>query len=218
MKKKVLISSILTLAVCLAIIAGSTFALFTSTVTVNVAVTAANVNVVAAIQPTVKTWSLTETEANARTDGSFVNGGSAVIDSTSNSTKLVISRMPPGDVAKFTIKVTNNSDVAVQYRVRAISEKGANATVDLTEALTITANVNGVDYAVSGTENVTPWIAAPLNNGAAGNITDMVITVNFPNGTPEHDNAYKQAGADITFVVEAVQGNGVDSNGNLITP
>ena len=47
MKKKILLSSILTIALCLSIIAGSTYALFTSSADVNVAVTAGNVELTA---------------------------------------------------------------------------------------------------------------------------------------------------------------------------
>ena len=216
MKKKALLFSILTIAACICIIAGSTFALFTSTTTINVAVTAANVEVVATIDGAMKTWSLKDT--TYRTDKTFTNGGSVSIVENSNSQKLEIVRMTPGDKLEFTIKVENKSNVALQYRVHAISEILENAPKDLTEALVITANVNGVDYPVTGTENISAWIPAPLNNGAAGNITDIVVTIEFPNGTADHDNEYKKAGSSITFTVEAVQGNGVDGQGNLILP
>ena len=49
MKKKVLLSSIATIALCLCLIAGSTFALFTSQDNVNIAVTAGEVEMVAGI-------------------------------------------------------------------------------------------------------------------------------------------------------------------------
>ena len=49
MKKKVLLSSIATIALCLCLIAGSTFALFTSKSNVNIAVTAGEVDMVAGI-------------------------------------------------------------------------------------------------------------------------------------------------------------------------
>ena len=206
MKKKALLFSILTIAACLCIIAGSTFALFTSSTTVNVAVTAANVEVVATIDSAMKTWSLNDT--TYRTDKTFTNGGSVGIIENTNEQKLEIVRMTPGDRLEFTIKVENKSNVALQYRVHAISEILDGAPKDLTDALTITATVDGVDYPVTGTENISEWISAPLNSGAAGAITDIVVTIEFPNGTAAHDNEYKKAGSSITFTVEAVQGNG----------
>jgi predicted ribosomally synthesized peptide with SipW-like signal peptide len=216
MKKKALLFSILTIAACLCIIAGSTFALFSSSTTVNVAVTAANVEVVASIDSAMKTWSLNDT--TYRTDKTFTNGGSVGIVENTNSQKLEIVRMTPGDNLEFVIKVENKSNVALQYRLHAVSELLANTPKDLTEALVITAKVDGVDYPVTGTENISAWIPAPLNNGEAGAITDIVVTIEFPNGTEAHDNEFKKAGAAITFTVEAVQGNGVDANGDLILP
>ena len=47
MKNKIIVSSILTIALCLSMIAGYTFALFTSESQVNVAVTSGEVKVVA---------------------------------------------------------------------------------------------------------------------------------------------------------------------------
>ena len=49
MKKKILLPSIATIIVCLCLIAGSTFALFTSTSNVNISVTAGDVEMVAGI-------------------------------------------------------------------------------------------------------------------------------------------------------------------------
>ena len=49
MDKKTLLASLLTIAVCLTLIAGSTFALFTSEDAVNIAVTSGKVNVTATV-------------------------------------------------------------------------------------------------------------------------------------------------------------------------
>ena len=50
MKKNSLIASILTIAMCFIIICGSTYALFTSESRVNVAVKAANIDIVATVE------------------------------------------------------------------------------------------------------------------------------------------------------------------------
>jgi len=226
MKKIALLSSIVTILLCLSLIAGSTFALFTSTSKVNVAVTAGNVDVVASIDQTLKTWSLGQTEADA-TNGTFVNGGTAVVN---NEGELVISRMTPGDVVKFTINVTNNSNVAIQYRVKATSTIGG-ATVDLSDALTTTATIGGVEYKMEKNAKSfeTPYVEVEATNGVGGSITSITVVVVFPNGNPDNtldnagnvieygDNHYQNAEAKIAFTVEAVQGNGVDANGDLIT-
>jgi predicted ribosomally synthesized peptide with SipW-like signal peptide len=215
MKKKIIVSSIVTIIICLCLIAGSTSALFTSTATISVAVTAANVDVDAVIdQNSLLTWSLGQTEADAL-NGPFVNGGSADIDANGN---LVIDKMTPGDVVKFNIEVTNNSNVAVAYQI------GANATPttgakDLSEALKITVKMDGDTYVLQGNNKSfnTGWLEA---FDAAGNKTfngtTIEVIVEFPNGTAAHDNEFKNAETNIAFTVTAVQGNGLDANGNLI--
>ena len=207
-KKKALLVSIMTIALCVSLIAGSTYALFTSSKELNVAVTAGQVEVTAVYDTSsMLTWSsLYDTEAEARTDGWFDNNGTAKFDGTT----VVIDRMTPGDVAKFKIDVTNWSNVNVQYRVRMISLAGAHE-VDLTEALVITALIDGVTYSVTGTEKASVWSFID----AGDPIGDIWVTIAFPNtpmdlsdlsvGNP--DNEYQNAQAKMTFVVEAVQGN-----------
>ena len=109
MKKKALISSILTIALCLSLIAGSTFALFTSTDEVNVAITAGKVEVVATIDG-LQTYSM---ENATDVNGTFANGGTA---SFTDTKALVLDKVTPGDKATFVVKITNNSNVATSYR------------------------------------------------------------------------------------------------------
>lgn len=182
--------------------------------------TAGEVNVEAKIVKGLKTWSLGQSEPATTTNGAFANGGLAQVN---DDGVLVISRMTPGDFVKFTIDITNSSDVAVRYRVKAVSalpEDAEAGTKDLTEALVCTATINGRDYVMSkaaGASFETAWfdvVAAP--DGVGGAINDIAVTLSFPNGTPEHDNPFQTAKTAITFVVEAVQGNGVNANGGLI--
>ena len=234
MKKKALLASIVTIALCLCLIVGSTYALLTSKAEVNIAVTSGDVNAVATIDSGLKTWSLGQTEANA-TNGSFVNGGTADLVGG----KLIISKMTPGDTVKFTINVKNTSDVVTKYKLSAastvpVAQAGEDEIKDLIGALSITAHVKAVnrsstveqEYAMaySGAnsdkkEFSTGWFTAPATDGEnAATIMTIVVTVTFPNRAPELDNPYKKAQASIAFTVDAVQGNGVDSQGNLITP
>lgn len=233
MKKKILLTSILTIALCVSLIAGSTFALFTTADEINVAVTAGNVHLTANIdKDSLLTWSLGETEVDARTDGLFANGGKATVDSIGagdtdgdgydDPALLTIVRMTPGDTAKFKIDVKNESNVNVQYRLRMISLAGAHE-VDLTETLVTTAYVDGFNYVISNASQnaanpadykTTPWAFADANE----EIGDIWVTVHFPCRDdrlwPEledirdnTDNKYQNAQAEIAFVVEAVQGN-----------
>ena len=219
MKKKILLSSILTIIICLCLIAGSTFALFTSTATISVAVTAANVDVTANIADgSLKTWSLGQTEQQAQ-NGPFVNGGNASISTDKQS--LVIDKMTPGDVVKFTINMQDSSNIDVQYKIGATASAVTGKT-DLSDALKIKAEWKTSDGQITlGTYNLTKtnksftsgWISSldkTLDN------TIIVITVEFPNGTATHDNQFKGAETSIAFTIEAVQHNGIDSNGNYI--
>ena len=99
MKKKALLSSILTIALCISLIAGSTFALFTSESKVNIAVTSGNVEMIAAID-NIQTWSLEDDKTSAgRTDGTFTQGGSASFDA--NTASFTINKIIPGDKVSF---------------------------------------------------------------------------------------------------------------------
>ena len=101
MKNRIIISSILTIALCLSMIAGSTFALFTSESKVNVAVSSATVNV--------------EAVASGLQVGSTLGdplGTATLVDGNA----ITITNFVPGDYVTFTLTVTNYSTVAVNYR------------------------------------------------------------------------------------------------------
>ena len=192
-KKKVILSSIMSIALCLSLIAGSTFALFTSTTQVNVAVTAGNVNVVATIdQESLKTYSLEVPQ----TSGTFANGGTATFNSSS---ALVLNLVTPGDVAEFMMNVDNQSDVGIKYRVRMYAEG------NLAPALVATATINGRDFSITQDENITLWqYVVPK-----GEINDIKVSVAFPDADNNNDynSATEDYSATVTIVIDAVQGN-----------
>lgn len=236
MKKKVLLSSILTIALCVCLIAGSTYALFTDEAPVSISVTAGKVDVDATItDDSLKAWSLNETKPTTL-DQYFANGGDVDeaddvwVDADGN---LQIIRMTPGDKVEFTIDVTNSSDVAIQYKLGAVSalpeaETDADGNpipqVDLFPALTITATItkaNGTTETVTlegtTTEASTDWLGliAPATTAGAS-IATITVNVEFPNGTPAHDNAFQGGVSDIAFTVTAVQSNGAADNGEFV--
>jgi hypothetical protein len=207
MKKKILLSSVAVIVLCLCIVAGSTFALFTTETTVNIAVTAGNLDITASIKEgKVFTQSAGDPTEFAR-DGSFANGGKATVNPQDPS-KLSILGMTPGDAIKFNVEVVNDSNIAIQYRVVWKSNE-SDTTVDLADALKVTVQVNGSEQ-LNMTDRVSDYYSVP----AGGAITTFTVTLEFPNA--DNNDTYKGAMADLTFMVEAVQGNGVDSNGNLI--
>ena len=118
MKKKIILSSIMTIAVCLSIAVGATFALFTSESKVNIAATAGTVEVVASVNDeSVKLYSL----GVEQTSGRFENLGTATLTTDpTNGTTLTLDNITPGDKVAFTIDIENNSTVTVQYRTKLV--------------------------------------------------------------------------------------------------
>ncbi|MBE6632959.1 MAG: hypothetical protein E7620_01300 [Ruminococcaceae bacterium] len=179
MKMKAMLSSILTIALCLSLIAGSTFALFTSTDKVNVAVNSGKVSVDASYVDGslthTSTLGATLPETNVYTDGST----------------LTIERMVPGDVVTFKIHVENSSDVTAKYRtiLECVEDTG------LLQGLEIT--VAGADFVGFACSNWTE-----LKGKEA--IADVTVTVTLPE---ERGNEYQGKTAKFAYIVEAVQGN-----------
>ena len=120
MKNKIIISSILTIARCFSLIAGSTFALFTSESNVNVAVTSGTVDV--------------DVDASALTLGSTL--GTALGTAELKENVITLTNLVPGDYVTFTLTITNKSNVTVNYRalVKTVEDKG------LLDGLVITYN------------------------------------------------------------------------------
>ena len=205
MKKKILLSSIAVIALCLCLIAGSTYALFTTSTEVNIAVTAGELDVTATIiEESMQLRSLEDDENTFPRENFFSNGGEAnFVDG-----KLQINRMTPGDAIYFEVQVENTGNVAVQYNVKWTSAGVPSYKTDMYDALTVT--VIGVDGEFEG---ATAYQAL----GAPNSTTTFVVIVEFENGTPENDNQYQGAVANIQFTVEAVQQNGVAADGTLIT-
>ena len=66
------------------------------------------------------------------------------------------------------------------------------------------------------TEASTDWLGliAPATTAGAS-IATITVNVEFPNGTPAHDNAFQGGVSDIAFTVTAVQSNGAAANGEF---
>ncbi len=121
-KKKIILSCILSLVLCTSLIAGATFALFTSESKNNIAITSGKVEVVATItdlsvyspkEIDPDDFSYNEEETGHINETTFANGGTAVLEGN----KLVISNMTPGDQVKFKVNLENNSNVAIKYQL-----------------------------------------------------------------------------------------------------
>ena len=193
MKKKTLLTSLVATALCLCIIVGSTFALFTSEATVNMAATSGTVDVVASVDEN----SLVTTSFDVvQQYGYFQLGGTAKYDAVNG---LTLSNMAPGDAVEFNIQVKNNSNVAIKYRVKwAISGELADADV-----LSCTA----ADLPI--VDNVTAWTDWSVPASDAERLRDVKVKISLPASV---SNVYQDKSATVIFVVEAVQGNGLIEN------
>ena len=204
MKKKALLSSVLVIALCLCLIAGSTFALFTSQSKVNIAVTSGKVDVVASVEA-FKLYSVEAKEDGTivdenggkyeyveRTDGKFINGGTAVLDGS----VITLDKVTPGDKISFGIDAANESNVAIKCRY-IIQCAGDEA---LMKGLLV--YINGVAYPALKSYT-SAWTALEVGKS----ITDeknIEIVVELP---IKAGNEYQEKTTSINVLVEAVQGN-----------
>lgn len=177
MKKKFLLSSICTILLCVCLISGATFALFTSETKTNITVQSGTVEVESTVS-NLKTFSMDVEQAA----GVFENGGTAsLVDG-----KLVLDKVAPGDKATFSLTIVNNSNIAIQYRVLV------SATGELASALQIRENGNLV--------SVPEWKMVE----SAGQVEVREYSICLPK---EAGNEYQNKTAEITISVLAVQGN-----------
>ena len=177
MKNRIIISSILTIALCLSMIAGSTFALFTSESKVNVAVTSGEVKVVATASNLKYTSDL----------GSTL--GQATLSDKADS--ITVEGFTPGDRVSFDITVANESTVAINYRT----------VVTISDELAPALEVSFDDEKSEGHKSA--W--TKLDAGT--DPEKVTVSIYFPDA--DNNNDYMGKTCNISYVVEAVQGNTV---------
>ena len=196
MKKRIILSAVLTMVLCFCLIGGATFALFTSEANVNIAVSSGKVR----LEANVKEWKaysmgVEQTATDADGNVLFENGGTANYDEDARS--LVLNRVAPGDKVELQIVVKNESNINIKYRL------SWNVEGELKDALVVKANDEEL-------ENLgwTLWEA----NSAEKEITYNVV-VELPMATNDdfQDKAY-----NVVLLVEGIQSNGLLKN--YVTP
>ena len=242
MKKKTLLASLLTIVLCISIIAGSTFALFTDETKFNIAVTSGDVEIFASAEVSAIYSAKAIKEAytgdpddlfrdengafyihEEQTD-TFLNGGTAeVVNGT-----VVISRITPGDKVDINVEIANTSDVAISYRYKIVS----NNTNLATGMKVTTFNKDGSKTATEALAIwVSDWYSADAPAGVAEAIPTRTISVELPvyagneyqtekagNQYYDEDGNEHYYTEDIiqsvtyTLIVEAVQGNANTNN------
>ena len=224
MKKKIaLLSSLLTIVVCLAIITGSTFALFTDRTEMSIAVTSADVELNATI------GDLTLYSAKADANGAltdeygknyshedrtalgettFTNGGTATYDASTGL--LDIKLITPGDKVSFPISAQNESTVRIQYRYVIKLADGASDALLTGDAPLEFRDANGNVFSVLGTDGfASDWME--LAPGA--DMPETMISVELPvyatsiTDTTAGTTSYENLTTSFVVLVEAVQYN-----------
>ena len=115
-KRGIILTSLASIAFAGSLLAGSTYALFTSESNTNIVVSSGKVQVLATVEDLI-TYTGNDLSGDADSDadkikksteynlknGEFMNGGSAAFDATTSELKL--ENMTPGDKVTFTIKI-----------------------------------------------------------------------------------------------------------------
>ena len=197
-KSKTFLGAITSIALCVSLIAGATFAIFTSESKVNIAVTGGKVNVTATVDnlrlyslDNIDLATLTGTEKERTAEGKFLNEGTATLSGNT----LSLDKLTPGDKVTFDIDIANNSDVTVKYRtLLSVRDSG------LFEALEVSI---GGRTAGSASD----WTVKNAGEGIASEQCSIELPVS---ATDE----YQGKSCQIDFIVEAVQGNVDESTVN----
>lgn len=187
-KKSTLISAVLAIVMCVSLLAGSTFALFTSESKVNLAVTSGNVEVVASIENIEKSY----VDENGETVSGKLFGG----DATFADGTLSLDNIVPKDTVKFNVKIANNSSVAIKYRtvVTVVEDNGLASSLSIDLA----------GYQMIGTKAANAY--AKLDAGEQPEVLPVTITL------PESETTQGKS-CKLSVSVEAVQGNAAVADG-----
>ena len=206
-KANIIVPALLSIAACGGIIAGSTYALFTSEAKVNVAVTSGKVDVTASIDA-LEAYSpksigldgtITEKDNAANNENdekAFANGGSALL----NGNEVTLSKVTPGDKVTFNINVKNNSTVKAWYRIAIGCEKDDG----LFAGLDVSFDAGDIVFAQNapGITSVSKYVSIDPSSADK----TIKVSVELP---ATAGNAYQGKECTITCKVEAVQGNTV---------
>lgn len=192
-KRSVIITAILAIMMCASLVAGATFALFTSNSKVNIVISSANVEVNADVKVT-KTWH----EDNNVEQLGLYDTGKAEVTYENNQAKLTLSNFVPTDGVKLAVSLKNESTVKIKYRVVLLADRSAGT--ELLDELDI--DMNGMAF--RGYTLASKYVEL----GAGASIDDIPVTIVFPKEATEGKNTT----CNLVIKVEAQQGNAVADN------
>ncbi len=193
-KSRFLLSSILTIALCISLITGATLALFTDESKVDIAVTSGKVQVTATIDGDTLTTGSTLPDPN---ESNPMLGSAKIEDG-----KLVISDMAPGDYVQSKVNIINESTIDFKWQVAVSAEEGDAA--GLLKLLTVELAQGGkeIELGESVSGKFSAWKAA----GEAATPIDVKITM--PESVTSAQAApYLNKTLTIVLTVNATQAN-----------
>ena len=219
MQKKVLLSSILVIALCFSVIAGSTYALFTDKAQTSIAITSGDVEVNAWLSLDAVYSAKARQNQNAaqenpflideigrkydhdeQDDGNFVNGGTASIDP--NGATITLTNITPGDKIDATLFVENpadNNNVDMIYRYTISTNDG-----DLARRMVVTVE-NGESYEAAKSYTSAWSDTVEPGSGVKAHKFSIELPVYVP--SEDENGVYEGQGVDYTITVEAIQAN-----------
>lgn len=183
-KRSVIITAILAIIMCASLVAGATFALFSSSSSVNIAVTSGNVEVTASVVDIQKSY----VDENGETVNGKLFSGDATFDEGAHT--VTLSNVLPKDTVKFKVEVVNRSNVAIKYRMvmSLVEDNGLFSSLDITlNDKKFYGYTSGTKYALLEAEQ---------------QIAAIPVVISLPEGATCNNTACK-----LTYKVEAVQGN-----------
>ncbi len=189
-KSGIILTSIATIALAGSLIAGSTYALFTSESKTNIVVSSGTVDVEAILESLSSSHKAADANGEYQTiEGSLFNGTATIDDA--NQT-LTIDKMVPMDKVTLNIKLENKSNVTAKYRtiIQCINDNG------LFFGLNITLNGRVFD----GFTAISKY--AELAPGSDDIIIPVEIELPYEAG-----NEYQDKTCTISYQVEAIQAN-----------
>lgn len=183
-KRSVIITAILAIIMCASLAAGATFALFSSSSSVNIAVTSGNVEVTASVVDIQKSY----VDEHGETVNGKLFSGDATFDEGAHT--VTLSHVLPKDTVKFKVRVVNGSNVPIKYRMvmSLVEDNGLFSSLDITlNGKKFYGYTSGTKYALLEAEQ---------------QIADILVVISLPEGATCNNTACK-----LTYKVEAVQGN-----------
>ena len=185
---KIILISTLTVALCVSIIAGATFALFASEASTNIAISSGKVDVAASVA---NFHMYTRNENGGRVEDEWLSGSASQQDG-----EITLSNMAPYDGVTFDINIVSNSTVAIKWQVKLTFEGDS----ELYQALEV--EIGGIDLVDAGSSRASNWSTLAPTEGEQS-VAKLSVKIELAEGAKE----IQDKNCSITITVFAVQGN-----------